>query len=476
MAGEMKLNIGKWWETLSTELLAGAGSLGAYLEETGLTLAYVEKTLTGFKVRHSGRLLLEAGKMGELAPRLKENVAAWGLEASPVSLAVSLELGFFRKITLPGAAAENLPQVVAYELDRFLPLPGEHLYFDFQVLKETEGEIHLALMAVLKEPVEECLTLLTQASLRPVGVELGLAAAANAFATLAGRLPPSWLLLQLNPGVLEMAHIQGRGLMACGRLPAKDRELAAILSAEIQRLTAEGPEVKALGLYGPRAGNLEAAAASLDLDLAVLTPEQVPLPGLEPEADSAGALPAVGAALRGLGKVHLGANLLPPAERVGPSLGQFSLTKLLLVIFLALGLLWVGSLVVHKRVLLYQVNRALAEIAPEARQVEAQLEESRALARQLRSFRRMEQTPDKLRILKELTQIVPENTWLFNLRLSAQTLEISGMSRSASDLIPLLEKSGWLTKTEFASPIVTDATKLEHFKIKAEIKGLESAS
>jgi general secretion pathway protein L len=132
--------------------------------------------------------------------------------------------------------------------------------------------------------------------------------------------------------------------------------------------------------------------------------------------------------------------------------------------------------VIHQRVLLYQVNRALAQAAPEARQVEAQLEESQALARQLQSFRRMEQTPDKLRILKELTQIIPDNTWLFNLRLSQQTLEISGMSRSASDLIPLLEKSGWLTKTEFASPIVTDASKLEHFKIKAEIKGLEPAS
>jgi hypothetical protein len=53
---------------------------------------------------------------------------------------------------------------------------------------------------------------------------------------------------------------------------------------------------------------------------------------------------------------------------------------------------------------------------------------------------------------------------------------MGGLSKSAADLIPLLEKSGWLTKTEFASPIVTDANKLEHFKIKAEIKDLELGS
>ena len=107
---------------------------------------------------------------------------------------------------------------------------------------------------------------------------------------------------------------------------------------------------------------------------------------------------------------------------------------------------------------------------PEARGVERQLEESRALAKQMENFRKMGSTPDKLRVLKDLTELIPDNTWLFNLRLSRQNLDISGISKSASDLIPRLEKSGWLTKTEFASPIVTDANKQEHFKIKADFK------
>lgn len=472
----MKQNLSRWWTALTSELLAGAGSLGVYLEESGLTLAYVEKTLTGLKVGHWARLPLEGGRSEPLAGPLAEMVSAWGLESSPVSLAVSLELGFFRKMVLPGAARENLAQVVAYEVDRFLPLPAERLFFDFQVLEEAEAEIRLALMAALKEPVEECLGVLTRATLRPIGVELAPGAAANAFRALAGRLPSSWLAVRLEPGSLEWAYVQGRGLAACGRRPAAAGGLAGAFQAEIQGLAAEGTPLEVLCLAGPGAGELEAAVAGREPPVAVFPPEKFSLPGLDPDADAAGVLPAVGAALRGLGKVRLGVNLLPAGERVAASLGQFSFTKVLLAVFLALGLIWIGSLIIHPRVLLYQVNRALEQLAPEARQVEAQLEESRALAKQLQSFRRMEQTPDKLRILKELTQIVPDNTWLFNLRLSGQTLEISGMSRSASDLIPLLEKSGWLTKTEFGSPIVTDASKLEHFKIKAEIKGLEPAS
>lgn len=476
MAKGIKLDLNRWWAALSSELLAGAGSLGVYLEETGLTLVYVDKTLAGLKVSQWARLPLAAGRSEDQAAAVQELVAAWGLESSPVSLAVGLEMGFFRQVTLPAAAIENLAQVVAYELDRFLPLPAERLYFGYQVLRETESEVQLALMAALKEPVDECLMVLTRASLRPFGVELAPAAAANAFSALAARLPSSWLGVRLEPGWVEWAQVQGRGLGGCARLPGEAGTPASILQAELQRLAEEGRPAEALCLLGPGTDELAAAAAGLAPGLTVVPPGKFALPGLAPEADPAGALPAVGAALRGLGKVRLGANLLPAEARVAASLGQFSVTKLLLAVFLALGLAWIGSLVIHKRVLLYQVNRALEEVAPEARQVEAQLEESRALAKQLQSFRRIEQTPDKLKILKELTEIVPDNTWLFNLRLSGQNLEISGMSRSASDLIPLLEKSGWLTKTEFASPIVTDATKLEHFKVKAEIKGLEPAS
>ena len=117
-----------------------------------------------------------------------------------------------------------------------------------------------------------------------------------------------------------------------------------------------------------------------------------------------------------------------------------------------------------------RMERILVESAFEV------LVRARALAKQMENFHKMGSTPDKLRVLKDLTQLIPDNTWLFNLRLSRQNLDISGMSKSASDLIPLLEKSGWLTKTEFASPIVTDANKQEHFKIKADFKGGEPVS
>ena len=471
----MKLNVSGWWQSLSTSLLAGVDGLGVYLDEATLTLAHVQKGLQGLQVQHTLRLDREAGE--DQVQRLKEAVDQWGLEGCPVSLAVSRALGFLRPAALPQAAAENLAQVVAYELDRFLPLPADHLYYDYQVLGETETEISLMLMALPREAVDGSLDLLSQAGLRPISVELSPVAAANAFAQLAGKLPSSWLLLHLSPGAFELAYIRGQAIRSYrqGR-SLSGADLNRVLADEIGRLTGAGREVKGLGLYGQGRPDFKVSALGETHNLDPVYPSHLAIQNLPPETELDGALPAVGAALRSLGKVSLNTNLLPASQRAAVHLGRFSFNNLILLVFLGLLLLWGGSALIHKRVVLYQVNRQLAGLEPEARQVEKQLEESRVLAKQLENFRKMGSTPDKLQILKDLTELIPDNTWLFNLRLSRQNLDISGMSKSASDLIPLLEKSGWLTKTEFASPIVTDANKQEHFKIKADFKGLEPAS
>ncbi|RJR32941.1 MAG: hypothetical protein C4567_17595 [Deltaproteobacteria bacterium] len=465
------------WETISSTLLTEGGSLGVYLEPGGLTLVQVRKGFAGTQVAHLERLLREQRNLDSLETRLQEIVSSRGLANSPVNLAVSRDLGFFREAELPLAAAENLAQVVSYELDRFLPIPAERLYYGFQVIRETETGIHLMLLALLREPVEECLELLTRVGLRPNSLEPGPAAAANAFSLLGGKLPASWLLLREEQGAMELTHIQGRTLSFSKLLrPKPGQRVGEALAAELRRLQEAGSPPLALGLYGPMAAAPEITALARQENLAVVSPSGFTMQGLPPEKDlEAAALPAAGAALRGLGKVPVGINLLPPEERAAAGSTGFSLQKWLLLVLVALAFLWVGSLVVHKRVQLYQVDQELAKITPDVRQVEKQLEEARALAKQMQNLRRLEQTPNKLKVLKDLTQLIPEHTWLFNLRVSQQNLEMGGMSRSAADLIPLLEKSGWLTKTEFASPIVTDANKLEHFKIKAEIKGPELA-
>jgi Tfp pilus assembly protein PilN len=469
----MAATISRWWESLEDLLVTETDSVGACLDNSGLTLAQVSKTRGRFQVRDVALLTFFGGNPEDLAPKLQEQVTAWGLTGCPVSLAVSSRLAFVRQVTLPKAAAENLAQVVAYELDRFVPMPASQVYYDFQIQNTTDSGLNLIIMALAKDRVAPWLSLLSEAGLRPVGLTLASLAAANAFAMLAAkRLPSSWLMLHVQEGATELTHIQG-GIVKSYKQARSSAEQAFLpeLEAGIDNLASQGISPPVLCIYGAGSGGGLVGAVQ-HYNLETIYPGQV---GLEPtlsEAAQDGALPAAGAGVACLAKTLLRVNLLPHEERAKVIADNFSTTKTLLMVLLGLLVIWGGSALIHQRVRLYQVNREIALLAPQTRQVERLLTESRSLAKQMAGMRRIGQSMDTLELLKRLTELIPDNTSLFNLRLSKESLEISGLSQSASELIPRLEKSGWLNKTEFASPIVTDASKLDHFKIQAKVKGL----
>jgi Tfp pilus assembly protein PilN len=468
---DLTRKISRWWEIMAASLLAGSDALGVYMEENRLTLAQVRQNLSDIQLVTWTHFPIDFETMAELAHDVQEIVSDWGLESCPVSLAVSPHLGFFRRVSLPRAAAENLAKVVAYEMDRFLPFPADQLYYAFQILAETETEIHLMLMAVPRDRVEACLGLLRAATLRPVSVEPAPMAAGNVFALSGRPLPASWLLLHLEESAFELTNLQGGKIKELvQRRHLQGKELSQAILAQVDRLMAAGPAPKMLGVYGHSGADVKLGAIKKH-ELDVIYPHHTPIKGLTPEVGSEGALPALGAGLSCLGK-SLEVNLLPPEGRARVRRGRFSVTTTLLLVFVSLAVLFGASAMLHKRIELYRINRQISGLTREAKEVEALLRESQALAKQMESLRKIGETPNKLVVLKNLTGLIPNNTWLINLRLSKQNVDLGGMSISASDLIPLLDTSGFLNKTEFASPIVTDANKFEHFKIKAEFKSL----
>ena len=133
-----------------------------------------------------------------------------------------------------------------------------------------------------------------------------------------------------------------------------------------------------------------------------------------------------------------------------------------------------GSIFFHKRVALFQIDRKIESLSLEVEKVKHQKAEAQAVSRQLQDlWGGKGPVASKLQILALVTQTIPDHTWLYSLRLNPKYLEISGMSRSAADLIQLLDKSGLFSKTQFSSPIVNDASGNENFTIQAEFKELD---
>ena len=78
--------------------------------------------------------------------------------------------------------------------------------------------------------------------------------------------------------------------------------------------------------------------------------------------------------------------------------------------------------------------------------------------------------PSMVGLINTVTLVLQDDTWVSNLRYFNKTLQLSGQSGSASNLIGSLEKTRLLSNTRFISPVTKDnRTGLERFKISTEV-------
>jgi len=80
-------------------------------------------------------------------------------------------------------------------------------------------------------------------------------------------------------------------------------------------------------------------------------------------------------------------------------------------------------------------------------------------------IRRVDSKPKVADVLLELTERLPAHTWLTQMRVNGNRLQIDGYSGKASGLIQLLDDSALFEKTHFTSPITSNNSAQQAFKI-----------
>jgi general secretion pathway protein L len=76
-----------------------------------------------------------------------------------------------------------------------------------------------------------------------------------------------------------------------------------------------------------------------------------------------------------------------------------------------------------------------------------------------------------LEILDELTQIVPDDTWISQYEVKNNDIHIHGQSLSSASLLPLIESSELFSNAQFRSPVTQNRqTNTERFHLSANIK------
>jgi Tfp pilus assembly protein PilN len=398
---------------------------------------------------------------------LREELAARQLNPRTVALALSRTAVFVRPMELP-AVGGDMREMVRLNLDGHLPFAADEAAFDYVPLPaEAEGvrreDSLQRVLVVAAEPraVESALRLAEESRLRPAS----LTVAAHDLLALARPARGQRVVWVHRAGAsADVLCLFGPSLVLSRSAVAPDdaaladevrRSLAAVRWRECDAIWISGdplPELAALTALGaPVTQPAYSARVSNRLD--ALSPE-----------DRGGQELALAVASARRGRAL---DLLPPGLRPrritraqGITLGLATVTALLLITALLVPGL-------REQRYLGRINSEITRLDPQVRAVERvvrDLERKRKLLDTITGIENSALRP--LPVLRELTDLMPTDTWLTTMSLDQKGVELTGQAAAASALIPLLENSSRLERVEFASPVTRGRDK-EQFRIRA---------
>jgi general secretion pathway protein L len=150
-------------------------------------------------------------------------------------------------------------------------------------------------------------------------------------------------------------------------------------------------------------------------------------------------------------------NLLPPEQRPRRGLwGQrwraavIIISLLLVAAAIALPIWQQRMLVMEAIARVDQAQKAANQALTLREQLDKTLETSRMLAQKKLSI------PARVDLLRELTVILPDDTWVERLQIKGDSAQIIGQSAKASALVGIVESSKLFSGTAFTSPVTTD--------------------
>jgi general secretion pathway protein L len=105
------------------------------------------------------------------------------------------------------------------------------------------------------------------------------------------------------------------------------------------------------------------------------------------------------------------------------------------------------------------LNQQLQELKLQVQSIEGLQSDAERIKKFSGAIGKIKKTDiSKIKLLEELTSIIPEDSWLteFRYKVNERKVKLSGYAVSASKLIPILEESNMFEKVKFTSPITTE--------------------
>jgi len=486
LAKETLKNLAKEWREL-VPIMISEKSLGIDLKQDHLVLTLLRKSigrmdLVDYGVYPISPETQKEDREAQVISLVNTFISKHQIDKERVSVAMPREKVIARFIRLPVAAKENLTKVLEYEMPKYTPFERGEIYFDYCLLKEVKDWLHLFAVFVRKTEVDSYVSLLKKMGIQPISIQIPSVAALNLFFyNKGGGENETSVLIDVAEPFFEMNLVQGKNWRESFHLPLpKEGKEAKMISTFKRSGDVDPPANSTFFVYGLSADETILTNLKEANELkGVLLPPMDRIQGERQGSKPYGIYASIGVPLRGLITPRVDLNLLPPEMR--KKVRQIGKPLLILLTSLALffGLTWGAGMVIHYKKEWNTVNAEIRNRRPEVEALEKlqkQKDDRRKEMAELDQIRLGEVS--KVEVLEELTRLLPETTWIWNLKYNGKEIELSGFADSASDLIPLLDKSPLFEKVEFMAPVTKEMQmrgdgnkEKERFKIKARIEG-----
>lgn len=159
---------------------------GLDLSDRSLKILKLEKKGRSFRLASFGDFSLEEGlvKNGEIINEerlvaeikgLLSSVQGERLKTRNVVASLPEEKAFLQVIQMPKMSEEDLAQAVKFEAEKYIPVPNENVYLDFQNVKPVVDNLDhkdILIAAIPKVTVDSYFSLFKKAGLKPVAFEI----------------------------------------------------------------------------------------------------------------------------------------------------------------------------------------------------------------------------------------------------------------------------------------------------------------
>ncbi len=391
---------------------------------------------------------------------------------------------------LPSPDIESVNSMMGFELERHFSSSIDNFYYSNYITKKESNLFHIACAAINKEIVNYYLNLLKKLNLNASVLDISTFANLNLLYSNGKNQDTLSVLIDLSYNFIEVSIVVDQKLEISRNIPIEERWYCeSFLNQENQDKSHQNISEKITPILVEEIKNALSSCKIIDDSKSVgsifisgggylaqhLTSELESVAGVQvfrlqpPEivnlkTDNSFFVEfmatSLSLALRGIKRSPIEANLLPESL-ITTKLKKVN-TKRTVVLALATLVFVIGFMVnqsVQNKIILTSLEKQFDEIKIHMGPLEKVDLEYKVLQKYTNTLNKIDElNPTKLPLLIELSQIIPKDTWIKKIQFKKKNIKLNGVSKNASQLVPIIEKSSHFRDTHFVGTITNEST------------------